>query len=152
MISLLPFLLLLAPRQAVLIVTQRGETNVPVTTERGTVAVAASLLAGPLGLTTALEGSSATVELGRTVFVFQLGAPFVRAGGVVYSLVGEPYVARDTLFLPLNWLADCVPRVLRARYRWDAAAARLEELPLSSTAGATPADFSTSAAARPLLA
>src|SRR3989454_11148141 len=60
--------------------------------------------------------------------VSHLGAPFARAGGVICMLVGDPYIARDTLFLPLPWLSDCVPRVLVARYRWDAAAARLEEL------------------------
>src|SRR3989454_3470899 len=47
------------------------------------------------------------------------------------GLVGEPYTARDTVFLPLSWLADCVPRALGPRYRWDAGAARLEELPVA---------------------
>jgi N-acetylmuramoyl-L-alanine amidase len=117
-----------APPRWVFIATPRGETSVPVTTERGSAAVATPLLAGPLGLTAALEGSRATVRLGGAVFVFQLGAPFVHAGGVVYALVGEPYVTRDTLFLPVSWLADCVPRALGARYRWDGAAARFEEL------------------------
>jgi N-acetylmuramoyl-L-alanine amidase len=72
------------------------------------------------------------------VFVFELGAPFVRAGGVVYGLVGEPYVARDTVFLPLNWLADCVPRALGGRYRWDASGrgVRLLELPVAGTVAA----------------
>jgi N-acetylmuramoyl-L-alanine amidase len=116
------------PPRWVLIATPRGEMSVPVTTERGSAALAVPLLAGPLGLTAKLEGSRATVTLGAAAFVFQLGAPFVHAGGVVYALVGEPYVTRDTLFLPVSWLADCVPRALGARYRWDAAAARLEEL------------------------
>ncbi len=105
------------PPQVVLIATPRGETAVPVTTERGTAAVAAPRLAPALGLTLALDGSQVTVGLSGVVFVFQLGAPFVRAGGVVYGLVGEPYVARDTVFLPLHWLADCVPRALGGRYR-----------------------------------
>src|SRR5207249_2100219 len=109
MIPLACLLLIVAPPQVV-IVTPRGETIVPIATERGSSAVAAPLLARPLGLSAALEGSRATVALGGAIFVFQLGAPFVRAGGVVYGLVGEPYVARDTLFLPLHWLADCVPR------------------------------------------
>ena len=110
MIRLACLLLLVAPPQTVIIVTPRGETIVPISTERGSSAVAAPLLAGPLGLTVVVEGSRASVALGGSVFVFQLGAPFVRAGGVVYELVGEPYVARDTLFLPLHWLADCLPR------------------------------------------
>ena len=112
----------------------------PVTTERGTAAVAASRVASPLGLTLALDGSRVTVGLSGVVFVFQLGAPFVRAGGVVYGLVGEPYVARDTVFLPLHWLADCVPRALGGRYRWEPAstgdAGRLVELTVASAVAA----------------
>ena len=138
MIPLACLLCIVAPPQTVVIVTPRGETIVPLSTERGSSAVAAPLLAGPLGLTAAIEGSRATVSLGGAVFVFQLGAPFVRVGGVVYGLVGEPYVARDTLFLPLHWLADCVPRALGARYHWNAVATRLEELPVAGTVVATP--------------
>src|SRR5207244_12310682 len=120
--------------------TTREETTVPVTSERVSAAGAALLIGPPLGLTVALEGSRVAVGLSGTEFVFQLGAPFVRAGGVVYGLVGEPYVARDTVFLPLNWLADCVPRALGGRYRWDASGAgawaRLVELPVAG-AGAS---------------
>src|SRR5256712_5147766 len=132
--------------QSVVIATPRGETRVRVTTERAPAAVAASRIASPLGLTLALDGSRVTVGLSGVVFIFQLGAPFVRAGGVVYGLVGEPYVARDTVFLPLHWLADCVPRALGGRYRWEPApgggAGRLVELPVASAvtaAGPPPA-------------
>src|SRR5881296_2590420 len=132
--------------QVVLIATPRGETTVPVTMERGQAAVAAARLAAPLELTVALDGPRATVGLGGAVFVFQLGAPFVRAGGVVYALVGEPYMARDTVFLPLNWLADCVPRALGGRYRWQPApgaggegeGGRLVELPVAAAVTAAP--------------
>jgi N-acetylmuramoyl-L-alanine amidase len=120
-------LLLLAPSQVV-ISTPRGATTVPVTTERGTAAFAAPLVAQALQLTTTLDGSEVTVGVGGGVFIFQLGAPFVRAGGVVYALVSAPYLARGTLFLPLDWLA-VLPRALGSRYRWDPGGARLEELP-----------------------
>src|SRR5437773_10071359 len=130
------------PQQVVLIATPRGETSVPVTSERGTAAVAALRLGPPLGLTVVLDGSRVTVGLSGAVFVFQLGAAFVRAGGVVYGLVGEPYVARDTVFLPLHWLADCVPRAVGGRYRWEPApggdTGRLVELPIASAVTATP--------------
>jgi N-acetylmuramoyl-L-alanine amidase len=122
----------------VVIATSRGETNVPVTTERGDAAVAAPLLARPLGLTVVLEGSRVTIGLSGAVFVFQLGVPFVRTGGAVYGLVTEPYLARDTVFLPLAWLADCIPRTLSGRYRWDPDAVRLSELPVASAVAATP--------------
>ncbi|HYU38152.1 MAG TPA: N-acetylmuramoyl-L-alanine amidase [Gemmatimonadales bacterium] len=141
MSALLWFVLVTTPPpQVVLIATPRGETSVPVTTDRGTAAVAAPRLGPPLGLTLVLDGSRVTVGLSGVVFVFQLGAPFVRAGGVVYGLVGEPYVARDTVFLPLHWLADCVPRALGGRYRWEPASGgdggRLVELPVASTVAA----------------
>jgi len=137
--------------QVVVIATPRGETSVPVTSERGSAAVAAPLLGPPLGLTVALEGSRVAVALSGTEFVFQLGAPFVRAGGVVYGLVGEPYVARDTVFLPLSWLADCVPRALGGRYRWDASGAgpRLVELAVAGAVAAAPPPAATPTFASP---
>jgi N-acetylmuramoyl-L-alanine amidase len=140
------------PPTLLVIATPRGETRVPVTLERGSAAVAAPLLAQPLGLTVALEGSQATVSLGGAAFEFQLGAPFVRAAGVVYGLVGEPYRARDTLFLPLHWLADCVPRALGPRYRWVPAARRLEELPVAGLLAATPPGATPAAAPTPAAA
>jgi len=119
-------LVALLPRQ-VLIATSRGQTSVPVTTERGAAAVAAPLLAQPLGLSASREGSTARVVVGGRAFEFDLGAPFVRAEGAAYPLVGAPYVVRDTLFLPLHWLVEYVPRLLAGRYRWDPGLARLEE-------------------------
>jgi len=111
--------------ESVLVVTSRGQTVIPVSIERGAPAVAAPLLLDPLGMTFTVTGASATVIVGGTTFVFQLGAPFARAGQAVCALVGVPYMARDTLFLPLPWLADCLPRTLASRYRWEAAGGRL---------------------------
>ena len=135
----------LLPPQALVISTSRGETTVPVTSERGSAAVAAPLLRPPLGLIVALEGSRVAVGLSGAVFLFELGAPFVRTGGVVYGLVGEPYVARDTVFLPLNWLADCVPRALSGKYRWDilGGRARFVELPVAGALVAAPPPLGT---------
>lgn len=116
----------LVPQQ-VLIATPRGQVSIPVTNEQGTAAVAAVLLAQPLGLTVSLDGSAAHVTLGDRSFDFDLGSPFVRYESAVYPLVGAPYVARDTLFLPLHWLTDHVPRLLAGRYRWDPWLARLDE-------------------------
>src|SRR5436309_7130172 len=125
------FFLLLAALipQQVLIATSRGQASIPVTNESGTAAVAAVLLAQPLGLTVSLDGSGARVSLGGSTFDFDVGSPFVRYDGAAYPLVGAPYVARDTLFLPLHWLADYVPRLLASRYRWDPWLARLDERP-----------------------
>src|SRR5882672_9958919 len=108
----------LAPQQ-VLIATPRGQVSIPVMNEQGAAAVAAVLLTQPLGLTVSLDGSAAHVTLGDHSFDFDVGSPFVRYEGAAYPLVGAPYVARDTLFLPLHWLTDHLPRLLAGRYRWD---------------------------------
>jgi N-acetylmuramoyl-L-alanine amidase len=123
------FLLLAAivPQQ-VLIATPRGQVSIPVTTEQGAAAVAAVLLGRPLGLTLSLDGSAVRVTLSERTFDFDLGSPFVRHEGAVYPLVGAPYVARDTVFLPLQWLTGHVPRLLASRYHWDPWLARLDEV------------------------
>ncbi len=128
-------LLLLATQlpQQVLIATSRGQVSIPVSSERGAAAVAAILLAQPLVLATSLNGSAISVTLGERAFDFELDSPFVRYGGVAYPMVSAPYVARDTLFLPLQWLTDCVPRLLAGRYRWDPWLARLDEISVAGT-------------------
>ncbi|HEY6090611.1 MAG TPA: N-acetylmuramoyl-L-alanine amidase [Gemmatimonadales bacterium] len=125
-----PALLLLSTLvpQQVVIVTPRGQVNVPVTADHGSAAVAAVLLTQPLGLALSLEGAAVRVSLSAHDFEFDIGSPFMRFEGVAYPLVSEPYVARDTVFLPLQWLSDCVPRLLAGRYRWDPWLARLDEI------------------------
>jgi len=131
--------------QQVYIATPRGLAAVPVSMERGAAAVAAVRLMEPLGLVTSLEGTAVRVVLGGRTYDFDLGAPFVRIGDAAFPLVGAPYVARDTLFLPLHWLADYVPRVSSGRYRWDPVRARLEEI---GAAAAVPAPVTASPPAR----
>jgi len=124
--------------QQVLIATSRGQASIPVANETGTAAVAAVLLAQPLGLTVSLDGAAARVTLNNRVFDFDVGSPFFRFDGAAYPLVGAPYIARDTLFLPLHWLADHVPRLLPDRYRWNPWLARLDERPAPMAAAAPP--------------
>ena len=128
MIAFLLVCAALLPQQ-VLIATPRGQASVPVSMERGSAAVAAVHLAPPLGLAATLDGSAVQVVLGGRTFALELGAPFVRYEGITYPLIGSPYVVRDTLFLPLQWLTDHVPRLLAGRYRWDPISARLDEVP-----------------------
>src|SRR5438309_7464198 len=139
------FFLLLAALipQQILLATSRGRASIPVTTESGTAAVAAVLLAQPLGLTVSLDGSAAHVSLGGSTFDFDVGSPFFRYDGAAYPLVGAPYVARDTLFLPLHWLTGHVPRLLANRYRWSPGLSRLGEQTV-------PAGTTTAIAAPPI--
>ncbi len=134
------FLLIVAllPQQ-VLIATPRGQARIPVTAERGISAVAAILLSQPLGLATSLDGSTIRATLAGVEFEFELDSPFFRYAGTAYAMVGAPYVARDTVFLPLHWLSDHVPRLLAARYRWDPGLARLDERAVSTAAAAVTA-------------
>jgi N-acetylmuramoyl-L-alanine amidase len=125
-VTLLFLLAMLAPQQ-VLIATSRGQASVPVTNETGTAAVAAVLLAQPLGLTVSLDGSVARLTLANRAFDFDVGSPFFRCDSAAYPLVGAPFIARDTLFVPLHWLTDYVPRLFAGRYRWDPWLARLDE-------------------------
>jgi len=108
----------LIPTQIV-IATPRGVTRIPVTTERGVAAVAAPLLAAPLGLTVLVGDTETTVRLDGTAFVLHLGVPFARVPGGICPLAGDPYVVRDTLFLPIPFLSLCVPQALASRYHWD---------------------------------
>lgn len=125
---------LAAPPAAIVIVTPRGESVVPVTVERGVTAIAAPRLVNPLGLVTRLEYTWAWVTLGGVEFAFDLNTPFVRVGDSLYPLMGSPYLVRDTLFLPLQWLVETVPRALGTRYRWIPTAARFEEALGATTA------------------
>lgn len=133
MLLLLTFLV---PRQ-VLITTSRGQVSVPVATDGSTAAVAAVLLTQPLGITVSLDGSAARVTVSGRVFDFDVGSPFFRCDTSAYPLVGAPYIARDTLFLPLHWLTEYVPRLSAGRYRWNPALARLDERP-ATTVGLAP--------------
>ena len=131
--------------QQVLIATPRGQASIPVSNETGAAAVAAVLLAQPLGLTISLDGSAARVTLDARVFEFDVGSPFFRFDGAAYPLVGAPYVARDTLFLPLHWLTGHVPRLLPNRYRWNPWLSRLDEQPATvvATSPVPPAPIAT---------
>jgi len=135
--KILLLLTVLVPRQ-VLITTSRGQVSVPVATDGSTAAVAAVLLTQPLGITVSLDGSAARVTMSGRVYDFDVGSPFFRCDTSAYPLVGAPYIARDTLFLPLHWLTEYVPRLSAGRYRWNAVLARLDERPATTVALAPP--------------
>src|SRR5258705_77294 len=122
------FLLLVALiPQEVWIATSDGRASVPVASDGGNAAIAAVLIAQPLGLGVSLDGSAVRVTLGGRAFDFDVGAPVFRCDSAAYPLASAPYIARDTLFLPLHWLTEYVPRLLPGRYRWDPWLARLDE-------------------------
>jgi N-acetylmuramoyl-L-alanine amidase len=112
----------------VVIATPSGERRIPVTLEPG----AGPLL--PAGLTlSALRGTSASdgiwaeISLGGVPFRFLLGASLYSYSGEVFGLAAGAVVRRDTLFLPLAFLSDALPRHLAARFKWDGKRARLTD-------------------------
>src|SRR2546429_7976239 len=102
MIAPLLWCLLAAPGLpgVVVIATPRGQTSVPITLERGGAAVAVPLLAQPLGLTVAIEGSRVAVTVGGAALVFPLRAPLGRAGGAGEGPGGGAPSARGTRVPP----------------------------------------------------
>lgn len=112
---------------AVMIVTSRGQRSVPVTSRRGHPAIAASPLVSLLPMTQLVQDGWATVRFAGQSFRFLLGAPVLVDEGRLVPLVGGAFVERDSLFVPLQWLTDYVPRRFREAYRYDPLAARFEE-------------------------
>ena len=82
----------------------------------------------------------AEVDFAGQTFRFLLDAPLFEFHNRIIPVVGGAYVLRDTLYVPLQWLAEYVPRVFSEAYRYDPLAARFEELRLApvATDGARP--------------
>jgi N-acetylmuramoyl-L-alanine amidase len=89
------------------------------------------LLAALLPLETGVAGGWATVAFAGQPFRFLLDAPAFVFQGRTVPLVGGAYLARDTLFVPLQWLTVYVPRVFQEAYRYDPVAARFEDARLT---------------------
>lgn len=111
---------------AVTITTPAGERRIPVTVEpRVGPLVPAGAVLSALGGTTSSDGVWALVTVGATQFQFLLGAPVFLIGDRLYVLAAPAAIRRDSLFLPLQFLADVLPRHLGQRFRWESRSARL---------------------------
>ncbi len=107
---------LLAPPQAVTITTPAGERRVPVHQEgTGPVLPAGPVLTALSG-TAASDGVWAEVRLGPATFRFLLGAPVFAAGDRLHPLAAPAFARGDTLFLPLQFLAEVLPRQQGQRF------------------------------------
>lgn len=120
------------------VATARGEAAVPVRTERGIPALAADRLAQLLPLKLETSGSWAVVTFGGRPFRFLLDAGLFLDGDQAVPLVEGAYLAGDSLFLPLQWLADYVPRVFHEAYHYDPLASRFEETSLTPVVRSPP--------------
>jgi N-acetylmuramoyl-L-alanine amidase len=67
------------------------------------------------------------VTLARQSFRFLLGAPFYTFNDQLHTTVGWAYRSRDSLFLPIQFVTEILPRVLAERYTYDPLAGRLRD-------------------------
>jgi N-acetylmuramoyl-L-alanine amidase len=112
----------------VVITTPTGERRIPVTLEPGMgplIPAGATLTA--LRGTSASDGIWADVTVSSAPFRFLLGAPVYSFSGELFGLSAGALVRRDTLFLPLTFLSDALPRHLATRFKWDAKAGKLTD-------------------------
>jgi N-acetylmuramoyl-L-alanine amidase len=147
MIGALTLALLLAAGSApssITIATARGERSIDVRDDAGGAPVlAASGLVAALGGSVRISGSWAEISIGRQPFRFLLGAPFYVYNNRVRPLAAGAALARDTLYLPLQFVAEVLPRLFADRYRYDADAARLTEAGAPPVAAAAAREVST---------
>jgi len=126
--SLLALTMWSAAPSNVVIATPGGERRIPVTMEPGVgplIPAGATLTA--LRGTSASDGVWAEVTVGTAPFRFLLGAPLYTFSGELFGLSSSALVRRDTLFLPLTFLSDALPRHLATRFKWDGKLARLTD-------------------------
>ena len=94
---------------------------------------AAVLPAGPLLLalhgTIRMDEAWVEVTVARQPFRFLIGAPLCVFSTKLLPLAAQASVTGDTLFLPFQFVAEILPYYLGDRYRYDARAARLDEIP-----------------------
>jgi N-acetylmuramoyl-L-alanine amidase len=120
-----------APVASIVVATSRGQLAIPVNRERGHPTVPVPPLVRLLPLAATLEPEWAILDFAGQPFRFLLDAPvMVDAGGAV-PLAGGAYLLRDTVFVPLQWLTDYIPRRFREGYRYDPVAGRFEEASLA---------------------
>jgi N-acetylmuramoyl-L-alanine amidase len=119
--------------RSIVIATSRGENVVPLSTERGHPALAAPQLSALLPITAEPESDPSwlRVRLAGHQFRFLLDAPVFTHLTRIVPLAGGAYIVRDTVFIPLQWLATYVPKVFSEAYRYDPLAGRFEEAGLT---------------------
>ncbi|MGH7535541.1 MAG: N-acetylmuramoyl-L-alanine amidase family protein [Gemmatimonadales bacterium] len=115
--------------QAVTVVGAAGEARVPISADSaGAPVVAAPQLIAALSGSLRMDSAWAEVIVARQPFRFLVGAPLYVFSSQILTLASPATVARDTLFLPLQFVAEVLPYYLAERYRYDPRTARLEEV------------------------
>jgi len=104
----------------------RGESRVPVRTDdTGAPVVSAPILLSALGGSVTITEAWAEVRLGPQAFRFLVGAPLCLWGDRLQPLAAAPSVRLDTLYLPLQFIAEVLPSIPGSQYHYDGRRARL---------------------------
>ncbi|MBW8772893.1 MAG: N-acetylmuramoyl-L-alanine amidase, partial [Gemmatimonadetes bacterium] len=114
---------------AITIVTPRGQARLPVIQVGGAPMLPAGALATSLGGRLSVADGWADLLVATLEFRFLLDAPVLVRGpeGVLVPLAA-PAVARDQdVLLPLQFVTELLPGLLRERYSYDAPAGRFTE-------------------------
>ena len=116
------------PPTSVMIATTRGEMVLPVRTDSwGGPAIYASPLMLALGGSIKLSGAWAEVALDGHTLRLLVGAPFYVQNNRVRPMAGRVSLMQDTLYVPLQFVAEALPSLFSERLSWDAENARLVE-------------------------
>ncbi|MBL8979276.1 MAG: N-acetylmuramoyl-L-alanine amidase, partial [Gemmatimonadetes bacterium] len=130
---MIPTLLLLAaltpaPPADLTIQTPRGVTRLPIVAGGGAgPVVSADLLVRALNGRLATREPWVEVTLSQQSFRFLLGAPILAFNDRLQPLAGWAARRQDSIFLPLQFVTELLPRFLGERYDFDVAGARLVE-------------------------
>ena len=117
-----------APSQ-ITVAGARGETKVPVSVDpAGAPVIPAGQLLAALDGTVRMHEGWAEVTVARQPFRFLVGAPLYLFSSQLQPLANPVWLARDTLYLPFQFVSEILPYFLGERYRYDARAARLEDV------------------------
>ena len=106
-----------------------GEAKVAVRMDpAGAPVVAAAPLLAALGGTVRMHEGWAEVTVARQPFRFLVGAPLYLFSSQLQTLANPVWVARDTLYLPFQFVSEIIPYFLGERYKYDARSARLQDV------------------------
>jgi N-acetylmuramoyl-L-alanine amidase len=116
-----------------------GEATVPVRADpAGAPVIPAPQLLAALGGTVRMQEGWAEVTVARQPFRFLVGAPLYLFSSQLQPLANPVWLARDTLYLPFQFVSEIIPYFLGERYRYDTRTGRLEDVSGKSAVAQAP--------------
>lgn len=117
-----------AAPEALIIATPRGESRLTVRVDSSAgPAVSAAQLINALEGSARPDGGWIEITIAQQPFRFLLGAPVYLHNDRLEPLAGPAFRASDSLFLPLQFVVEILPRTSGGLFRYDAVNARLLE-------------------------